>query len=205
LLSLYPPFSPSDGERVRERLLSGTRYLFGHLNFGVHRIVAVDAKYITLLREPVSRVLSYYRHQRTRPDAPYHGHIKKGLSLKQFVAERISFETNNHMTRILAGHTGQGYLDDESVLDAALANLSRDFLGVGLTERFEESVRLILTALGWNDQAAGLALPRLNRSPDRSPVTLDSATRAAILRDNRLDARLYRTVAAAFPRLPAAP
>mgnify|MGYP003573496753 FL=1 len=89
LLSLYPPFAPSDGERVRERLMSGTRYLFGHLNYGVHKIVAVDARYITLLREPVSRVVSYYRHQRTQPDAQYYGLIKKGLSLKQFVAERI--------------------------------------------------------------------------------------------------------------------
>src|SRR5438874_1730089 len=40
----------------------------GHLHFGLHHFIPRPSTYITLLREPVERVLSFYHYARSTPD-----------------------------------------------------------------------------------------------------------------------------------------
>jgi len=71
----HVPFLP-------EPLLQGAALVAGHLGAGVIPWLAPDAKVVTVIREPVSRVLSHYSHLRRDPAVMSH---TAELSLSDFV------------------------------------------------------------------------------------------------------------------------
>ena len=118
-----------------------------------------ECDYITMLREPVARVVSTYHHVLDHPRHWFHDEaVGNDMGLEEFV-EAIAGPADNLQTRLLAGRV-EGELvtrADGSVavtplgaeaLEEARANLDR-FLVVGLTERFDESFILVRRALGW--------------------------------------------------------
>jgi hypothetical protein len=71
-----------------------------------------------------------------------------------------------------------------------------DFLGI--TERYEESIRLFARQLDWRDP---VIVERLNASPNRqAAASLPPSTRAAILDHNALDFELYAFAVQLFER-----
>jgi len=193
LVLLYPPFNEADLVRVRQELRHGGKVVYGHLTVAIRDALGVPGKFVTLLRHPVDRVVSYFRHNLGHANAEHHEVAKSGITLADFVDQRVTHETNNHMTRILAGHPGREPLDDDRVLERALHNLENEFLFVGLAERFEESLQLMHDRLGWTIPYPD-PMPRLNLSPVPVPSAIDPSTRDIILRENRLDLALYEAV-----------
>lgn len=194
LVPAYPPFAEGSRDAAIAALANGAEVFFGHLNFGVHRLLGVPGRYLTMLRQPVDRVASYFNHQRRHPHAEHYPMVSRGVTLQQFVSQRVTVETNNHMTRMVAGYLEPGYLDDPGVLERALRNLRQDFVFAGITERFDESLAMMAECLGWESRPPGAA-PRANRTPERNRTELDLDTRRLIERDNLLDLALYRAVA----------
>ena len=45
-------------ESKREKI----SYLSGHMSFGLHNYMVGNAQYITMLRQPVARIVSFYYH-----------------------------------------------------------------------------------------------------------------------------------------------
>jgi Galactose-3-O-sulfotransferase len=128
------------------------RVLTGHLHYGVHDYIPQRCEYITLLREPIARVVSYYYYILGHPRHWRHAElVRSGMNLDEFVRTSAERGVENDQTRMLSGR-GAGELDARSLgrkaLDDAKRNLER-FLVVGLTERFDESFILIRRALGW--------------------------------------------------------
>ena len=199
LVQAYPPFAAGSLEWAMAALENGAEVFYGHFNFGVHRLLGVRGRYLTMLRQPVDRVVSYFDHQRRHPQAEHHPMLSQGMTLREFVSQRVTVETNNHMTRMIAGYTHLGYLDDPTVLEQALANFRQAFVCAGITERFEESVAVMAERLGWQSWRSD-APPRANRAPRGSHTQLDQETRRIIERDNRLDLSLYRSVAEELER-----
>jgi hypothetical protein len=193
LVLLYPPFDDVDLERVRVELRSGGKVVYGHLTFAIREALGVPGKFVTLLRHPVERVASYFRHNLGHANSEHHEVAQSGITLAEFVDRRITHETNNHMTRILAGHPGRDPLDDDRVLERALHNLENEFLFAGLAERFDESLHIMGDRLGWTTPFPE-PIPRLNLSPVHSPAEPDPTARDIILRHNRLDLALYEAV-----------
>jgi hypothetical protein len=123
------------------------------------------------------------------------------MPLQDFVEHpHAQGEIANLQTRLIAGmvpgnlpqlNVREGIdvpFTDEELLDAAKARLD-SFAWVGLTERMEESVRLLSAMMGW--QPVG-ELPALNVNPVPSAqVEVPAETRAAILERAALDAELY--------------
>jgi len=194
LVRAYPPFGEDALDAAIAAVDRGAEVFYGHLNFGVHRLLGVPGRYISMLRQPVDRVVSYFNHQRRNPQAEHYPLLSQGMTLEELVLRRITVETNNHMTRMLAGYTRAGYLDDPRILEQALSNIREAFVVVGLTERFEESVALMAERLGWQFQPHRVT-PRSNEAPQASRIDLAPYTRWLIEEDNRLDLALYRTVA----------
>ncbi|MCB0037091.1 MAG: sulfotransferase family 2 domain-containing protein, partial [Anaerolineales bacterium] len=84
--------------------------LYGHMGFGLHQHFSRPAHYITILREPVSRVISQYRHEKRVPLSNTYTLLQKGMDLKGFVDYYNDFQTDNMQTRMLAGNwQGRGY------------------------------------------------------------------------------------------------
>jgi hypothetical protein len=132
-------------ESVPLEYRSGLRLLHGHFAFGIHKYVPRSCQYVTLLREPVARVVSAYKHVLKRTGHEYHERVVKGkIDLEEFIETFWLEEKRNRQIRDLCNKY-VGPVDRE-VFEQAKRNLE-GFLVVGLTERFEETFALIRRAL----------------------------------------------------------
>ena len=122
----------------------------GHLPYGIHEIVERDATYITILRNPVDRLISLYHHIKRSTNHFFYEQINSGeMGLEQF-AESGEFFTDNAQTRFLYGRDGHLLPKiEESHYQVALDNLENMVQFVGLTESFDLSILLFQKQLGW--------------------------------------------------------
>ena len=119
----------------------------GHLFYGIHEFLPQGATYITMLREPVARLLSSYYFVLRRPLNPLHRKLKReGLGVEDCI--RLFPDRNNTQCRFIAGVKDTS-IADERLLDMAKENLTKSFSVVGICERFEESLILISKTFGW--------------------------------------------------------
>lgn len=132
-------------ESRREKI----QVLQGHMPFGLHAFLPQGALYITLLREPVDRVISAYYYICGFAGHPLHK-VVSPMSLEEFVSKTI----DNQPTRLLAGQTmadvAFGQCSSE-MLETAKTNLREHFSVIGLTERFDETLILLKRYLGWKE------------------------------------------------------
>jgi Galactose-3-O-sulfotransferase len=164
----------------------------GHLHYGVHRYIPKRCDYITLLREPVSRVISMYHYIRGDPRHWLHAQlVGSGMGLEEFVKTCADPGVDNQQTRLISGR-GSGEWQpgsdppsvDREALEQAKRNLE-GFLVVGVNERFDESFIMISRALGWR-------LPFYVTSNVTSQAKPASDRARALIRErNRLDFELY--------------
>lgn len=172
-------------ERARFRLVKG------HLPFGLHHAVPNPSTYITFLRNPVERVISQYYYAKSRPEHYLYARLNSaGMSLYEYAARRLTPESSNQQTSILAGiqkRTWQMPITSET-LALAKQNLQTHFRVVGLTEQFDTSLLLLQRAFGWSTP---LYL-RENVTADKPEAAqIDPRARALLTELNALDMELY--------------
>jgi hypothetical protein len=159
------------------------RMVIGLVHYGFHQHLPKTSTYVTLLREPVSRVLSLYRYIASNRNHHLHEQVvSKGLI--EFVSGDDVDELENGQTRQIAGIT-EGSVDTSSLVRAK-HNLE-SFAAVGLVERFDESIILLKRRLGWK-------LPFYARKNVTQTSTTRRASDAAIdiiRARNALDIELY--------------
>jgi hypothetical protein len=173
------------------------RVLVGHVPIGVFKQhVPDDTLYVTLLREPVDRVLShYYRHmgspRREGSDKPPQQSLEEVLEL------RLP-QVSNLQTRFLCDDPDLPPDMPPEALDQAKANLDR-LVFVGLQERFNESLVLLERTLG-----IGTLVPYVrNRhvgGQRPSADDLEPAQRALVVEANAFDIELYEYGRALFEK-----
>lgn len=134
------------------------RCIRGHIPFGLHQWLPQPATYLTILRNPVERVVSYYYFVRNTPRHLFHKEvIEKNFSLEDFIRKMMDINETNLQTRWVAG-----CVDFDSVispygdlpanaLDLAKKNLESFFSVCGLTERFDESLLLMQKIHSWKN------------------------------------------------------
>jgi hypothetical protein len=156
------------------------RAIKGHMGFGLDRYLLRPAAYVTLLREPVDRVLSHYYYTVDWQNRP------EDLGLYEHLATLIE---GNLQTRMLAApyDDGAGELPPDQLLARAKDNL-RACTFVGLTERFDESLLLLRRAVGWRWPIYVRANVNHHRPPREA---VPEEVRRRIAADNALDVALY--------------
>ena len=172
---------------------SGIRLLKGHMPFGLHEYIPHAAKYITMLREPVDRVISHYNYAACTPGHYLQHYItKEGMDLQTYVGSGVSHEMDNGQVRLLSGHDDDlpyGACNEE-LLEQAKRNLNEYFPVVGLAERFDESVLLMREVLGWKRLPIYVSRKVGMRKQGAEPVSPD--VRDYIRKINSLDYKLYK-------------
>jgi len=191
-------FATAQLSALPECRIAHLRFIYGHVPFGLHDCLPHSAAaYVTLLRNPVDRMVSIYYYALRRPEWALSGEIKRRrLSLHEFAMSDVAAEFNNGQTRMLSG--ADDPIDSSVALEKALKSLTSHFLVAGLTERLDESVLLFRKLLGW--RRVFYQKKNVNRHRIRLE-DISKGTIAAIERHNTLDLELYESARKHFDEL----
>jgi hypothetical protein len=122
---------------------SRIRVLQGHFPYGLHEQLSVPADYLTLIREPVDRIISMYYWIRGNEQHVLHRMVRS-MSLEDFAGSGFDIATN-HQTSLISGLKS----DQPGALAVARDHLQNRIAAFGLNERFDESLLLFKKRLGW--------------------------------------------------------
>jgi hypothetical protein len=170
--------------KVPAARLRSLRAVMGHLWFGFHGSLPRAATYLTVLRDPVERVLSIYYYHAAR-----HG---LHMGLEEYLNAARDFEIDNAQTRYLCGPIeGVDVRFTEctpEMLERAKGNLREHFSVVGITERFDESLLLMTRIYGWH--LSGYQSYNVNRRRPRGR-RVPMSIRERLADHNRYDSQLH--------------
>ncbi|MED3882339.1 sulfotransferase family 2 domain-containing protein [Priestia megaterium] len=173
---------------------SNIKYIQGHYPFGIHQYFTSPAVYITMIRDPIERVISefYFIQKVPQHDLFIYKQIeKKQMSLEDYIDmdnEKFKLRNANMQTRFLSG----GNTID---LEKAKENINKNFAFVGITEMFDESLFLLQKKLGWKN--VKYSKVNVNKSrPLKDQISLEVLQK--IKMKNQLDIELYEWVKGIF-------
>ena len=181
----------------RVRFVRG-HFTFGPLDTGIYRHVCRNPVRATMLRDPVERTISAYRHIMRRPQSRHHATVTgEHMDLLAFVRDPRFFPNVwNTQTRLLVGEVpGLPRRPDapRALSDRALVEVAKERLEqcawIGITERMNESMQLAAYTFGWPPFPE---VPRLNAAPDsasRDDFPLEAIE--AIAERTALDREVY--------------
>ena len=168
------------------------RLLKGHMPYGMHNYLPDESKYISVLRNPVERVISQYYYIKKNTYNPLHNQVEKdGMSISEFVSSGISVGMNNGHCRFLNGDLDEYKFNqcDDILLEQVKENIRKNFLWLGLTERFDESILVLSILLGWKSPPYYI---RENVSKNRKSRDSISKEEISVIEEyNSLDMNLY--------------
>lgn len=127
--------------------------LKGHMPFGMHNYLPGNSHYISVLRDPVERVISQYYYIKKNTYNPLHNQVvKEGMTISEFVKSGIAIGMNNGQCRFLHGDIEDyGFNEcDNTLLDKVKDHINKHFIWLGITERFDESVLVLSNLLDWD-------------------------------------------------------
>lgn len=175
----------SDLLNLNEEELNNIKLLKGHVPFGIHQKLRNQFNYITLLRNPIDRIVSYYYYVLSLPSHRLYGRVmKEKMSLYDFTSQINQGDVNNAQIRVISG------IEDtpENMLSKAIDNIDNNFSFVGLVEKYDESLLLL-------QELYKFKIPyyrSLNKTPKRSKLDeIDKNTLVAIKDLNQGDIDLY--------------
>lgn len=170
-------------DKLSEEELERADVLYGHCRFGVHRRFNKSFSYITMLRDPVERIISTYYFALRSQNNRMHEKVTS-MSFTEFILEETKNERSpmvNHQTRFLSG-------EKKPDLEKAKEHLHQYYTVAGLTEMFDESIFLMKKYLGWKEIDYTSSNVTANRPKQGEFPT---GTIELIKEKNRLDFDLY--------------
>tara|TARA_B100000315_G_scaffold252780_2_gene290270 strand:+ start:2287 stop:3099 length:813 start_codon:yes stop_codon:yes gene_type:complete len=204
-------------QRDKNELLTYSLFA-GHLGHTLISLLPESPRVITMIREPVSRTISRFKNlmrNRLRKSVGYERFLDPKVTIDDFLSfpptRRLitNFQVRNlamdfDLTKKYYDDDGEEILpkqakllsyapttmsDDELLAKAKQRLASFEF--VGITEKFAESMKLLLATFGWTTT---MDVPHLNalRDPSLTEETLSRETMALIKSYTFLDAELYR-------------
>lgn len=171
----------------------------GHMPYGIHDHFSHHVGYFTFVRDPVERSISDYYFVQNQPPTHYLHRYANALSLPDYLEYRASIARDNVQTRLISGLWDSVPFDprNDALLEQAKQNLKKNFIMVGLAERFDESLVILKRLL---DLRRIYYTPRnVNPSCPRSE-NLPESTIKSLRYYNQLDHKLYLFSRALFQK-----
>ncbi len=172
------------------------RYLQGHFIYGAHAVLPQRCRYITMLREPVDRVVSHYYYIKRSVNHPLNRVVnEKDMSLDEYITSGVCEEVSNDQARLVGGVSRDAMVDQEEMLRLAKQHIDEDFVVAGLMERFDETLLLLRKRLGLRNLFYGVRNQTLGRPMKEQ---LPAQTVQLIQERNRADIELYQYASKKF-------
>lgn len=167
--------------------------IIGHFQFGMHEWLPRPSEYITMVREPVARVLSQYRYlcqtQGPEPVPP----------LAHLLERELTVNFDNAMVRCFAGvderACGPGSLTKEHYA-RAVSNMQTAFAYIGHQESLETAYHWLARRYRWHP-CTSLAVVNVTNNAFNGDSHLSSSE--LVRRYNRWDCMLYDEICRKFP------
>lgn len=159
------------------------RFASGHVPHVVARPIFTQRKplrLVTMLRDPVERVISDFRYQRTEAHTGREESLRRFPTFESYVRE---VGTQNKMYKFLRESPQQE-------IDATIASIEQNFAFVGTTEDYDWSVSLLFRLLEIKDKPS-VYTRKTVANADNQIDDLEK-WKPLILEFNKLDMRLYR-------------
>ena len=181
--------------RLQAPELAKLRVVWGHYRHGVQARLPKPCAVVTLLRDPVDRIISAYY---------YSNEVVRSLEILEKYHDRKYYHIglDNSMSRIISGRpaldpiaaepdaTTENFAAvTEADFEAAASNLD-GYLVAGTTERFDETLLVLRSDLRWS--LSDLVYRRVNVTASRpAEADISDVLREKILNWNRYDALLF--------------
>ena len=131
------------------------RLVLGHYHYGVHRFLPQKSTYISIVRDPVRRVISHFRYHHRAGTRVRITH--RQALLAEMLERAKTVNLDNLMVRCFSGvvkaDVPPGRVNRD-VYDLAVRNLRTSFKFVGYQERSDEAYAALQAQFGWNRRAA---------------------------------------------------
>jgi hypothetical protein len=189
-----------EGISIAPERVAKYKLIRGHFSYDtIDRFLLKKPLYLTILRNPLDRTISLYeflKRAKEKGEPEYNEDTKvlrdaTDQGLEAFVSNAnptVKARTSNPQTRILALQP-QVDRSDAELLAIAKANLEQ-FILVGLTERFQDSVFLLSYLFGWCPATSFYSLRVASNKPSRE--NLPQTVIDTIIQYNQLDFELYQ-------------
>ncbi|PCE33711.1 sulfotransferase family 2 domain-containing protein [Burkholderia ubonensis] len=170
--------------------------LRGHFVYGFDAGLR-DVRHVTLLRDPVRRLISFYFYALKERGNYLHAYLKqRRMGLEQFLASDVCLDLDNYQVRAISGAQFASVREpvEQRHCDDAKRHLEREFAAFGLTEQFGRSIELFNRTFGWTLPADG----HRNAGGYAADLALSDACLQRVREKNRFDIELYAFAASLF-------
>ncbi|WP_338554362.1 sulfotransferase family 2 domain-containing protein [Paenibacillus sp. KS-LC4] len=155
-------FQVADKPDLLRQALQQADALSGHLPFGLHKATSRPCQYVTMLRDPVEQIASFFYFKYKNKN--YLDYYNPYLTFEEFLNNpRFDPEYVNLQTRFLSGELWSTTPD----LSKATRSLKQHVSFTGITELYAESQFLFMRAMGWEPKVYS----KMNANECRPPNT----------------------------------
>ena len=127
----------------------------GHMYYGIHQFIDRPVHYISFLRDPISRIFSYYYHMQREAivhsdkGGDWYETARSGITLLDYIQQIPDKLLDNDQVRRISGIDFPYNGCKEEHLNIAKQRVLNNFKFIGVTEYFDESVLAIKNKLSW--------------------------------------------------------
>ena len=179
-------------KEVSTSQINQLKLIQGHLKYGLHNHFHRRAKYFAIIRDPISRVLSTYFYVLSQKNNPQNLSTSNNqMTIYDFVQSGVNPFLINGQTQLISGKTGEidnPIIESEELFSLAKENIENDFLFLGITEMFDETILILKNMLGWHMPYYSIA----NRTKKKPNYDAVNPTIISFIKEhNQLDIKLY--------------
>ena len=179
-------------KEVSTSQINQLKLIQGHLKYGIHNHFHRRAKYFAIIRDPINRVLSTYYYVLSQKNNPQNLSTSNNqMTIYDYVQSGVNPFLINGQTQLISGKTGNidnPIIESEELFSLAKENIENDFLFLGITEMFDETILILKNMLGWHMPYYSIA----NRTKKKPNYDAVNPTIISFIKEhNQLDIKLY--------------
>jgi hypothetical protein len=172
--------------------ISKMKVIAGHFSYGVHRILATKASYVSLIRHPIGRIESFYYYQRSTPtDSGYPQALNNDVNswLKILYRNKSNLIHNFQSMRLLGMDTRLPFSNESK--KNVISYLKKKYVFLDTHENVDLLLKFLSKSLGFNIKL--MKSYKVNNSkPVNSEINLENMELLKSLND--LDFYIYESI-----------